>query len=95
MHETFGARLRGYHPQEIALELLGRTLPYISPTDMAELWISQANGAKLGLLRHVQALAALSLDVLDQLEVLPRAAELSRLFGMDILSSFTRGSQLR
>lgn len=40
-------------------------------------------------------MAALSLEISDVLEIFPRAGELSRLFGMDILSGFTRGTQLR
>eukprot|EP00435_Cladocopium_sp_Y103_P039210 s822_g10.t1 len=94
MHLTFGAKLRSFAPQEAARELLGRAFPKFSYQEMDEHWKGDSP-MRLALLQHVAALAALSLEVADALEIFPRAGELSRLFGMDILSGFTRGTQLR
>lgn len=94
MHLTFGAKLRSFAPQEAARELLGRAFPKFSYQEMDEHWKGDSP-TRLALLQHVAALAALSLEVADALEIFPRAGELSRLFGMDILSGFTRGTQLR
>jgi len=95
MHLTFGAKLRSFAPQEAARELLGRHFPRFSYQEMDEHWRKGDSCMRLALLRHVASLAALSLEVADTLEIFPRAGELSRLFGMDILSGFTRGTQLR
>lgn len=94
MHLTFGAKLRSFAPQEAARELLGRAFPKFSYQEMDQHWKGDSP-TRLALLQHVAALAALSLEVADALEIFPRAGELSRLFGMDILSGFTRGTQLR
>ena len=93
-HLTFGTKLRSEAPQEAAREVLGRTLPLIPPAQLASLWASGVEGRRAAL-GHVQALATLSLEVFDALGVLPRSAELARLFGMDVLSGFTRGTQLK
>eukprot|EP00913_Durusdinium_trenchii_P003293 g3047.t1 len=95
MHLTFGAKLRSFAPQEAARELLGRSFPKISLQEMDEHWSKGSSSLRLALLQHVADLAALSLEISDVLEIFPRAGELSRLFGMDILSGFTRGTQLR
>ncbi|CAJ1423665.1 unnamed protein product [Effrenium voratum] len=95
MNLTFGAKLRSFAPQEACRELLGRNFPKISLQDMEAQWRKGSASTRLALLQHVSSLASLSLEVSDSLEIFPRAGELSRLFGMDVLSGFTRGTQLR
>lgn len=95
MNLTFGLKLRSYAPQEAARELLGRNVPLVPQAELARLWKAGGLEGRCAALRHVQALAMLSLEAFDALEVLPRAAELARLFGTDVLSGFTRGTQLR
>eukprot|EP00928_Gymnodinium_smaydae_P006987 TRINITY_DN124_c0_g2_i1.p1 TRINITY_DN124_c0_g2~~TRINITY_DN124_c0_g2_i1.p1 ORF type:complete len:1488 (+),score=212.99 TRINITY_DN124_c0_g2_i1:207-4466(+) len=91
-HLTFGAKLRSDAPQEAARELLERTIPSIRDAELIRLW-HKGSHSRHSVLQHLQAIAALSLEVFDTLEVLPRAGELARLFGMDVISCFTRGTQ--
>lgn len=95
MHITFGAKLRSFAPQEAAKELLGRSFPCFPLGEVDRHWLEGTAQARLALLQHTATLASLSLEVSDALEIFPRAGELSRLFGMDVLSGFTRGTQLR
>ncbi|CAE8628076.1 unnamed protein product [Polarella glacialis] len=95
MHVTFGTKLRSYAPQEAAKELLGRSMPQLATAELSRLWSEAEFEGRLAALKHVTDRAALSLEVLDSQQMLPRAGELSRLFGMDVLSGFTRGTQLR
>jgi DNA polymerase zeta len=55
----------------------------------------RANGSRSRLLRHLLRRVALTLRLVDQLNVMNRTAEMSRLLRVDFFSVISRGSQYR
>eukprot|EP00929_Paragymnodinium_shiwhaense_P049734 TRINITY_DN25071_c0_g1_i2.p1 TRINITY_DN25071_c0_g1~~TRINITY_DN25071_c0_g1_i2.p1 ORF type:complete len:1613 (+),score=308.04 TRINITY_DN25071_c0_g1_i2:121-4959(+) len=95
MHTTFGTKLRSYAPQDAVQELFGRTLPLINLGDLQGLWGSGQPENCRSVIAHLQKQAALSIEVAESLSFLARAGEISRVTGMDIMSSITRGTQIQ
>ena len=61
-------------------------------------WLTQddkKSTATLDAVRWCARKAELNLALLDKLDVLPRAAEMAKIFGCDVFSTFSRGSQYR
>eukprot|EP00397_Hematodinium_sp_SG-2012_P003625 GEMP01003633.1.p1 GENE.GEMP01003633.1~~GEMP01003633.1.p1 ORF type:complete len:1282 (+),score=276.54 GEMP01003633.1:23-3868(+) len=78
--------------------VLGAPVPYYTEDTLAR-WLTQKDEihktAPLDAVRWCARKADVNLALLESLDVLPRAAELAKMFGCDMFSVFSRGSQYR
>jgi len=89
------AKLTSSSVQTAAKELLGETVPLHPPEVLAQWWRGGGVRGRFEALRSVLRHVSRSFRFLDELNVLPRAAETARMLGLDVLSVLSRGSQYR
>ncbi|CAN6575672.1 unnamed protein product [Malus baccata var. baccata] len=88
-------KLNMYTVEAVAQAVLRRKVPYISNKVLAK-WFSSGPGqARYRCIEYVNERAKLSLEIMNQLDMINRTSELARVFGIDFFSVLSRGSQYR
>ncbi|XP_024534003.1 DNA polymerase zeta catalytic subunit [Selaginella moellendorffii] len=88
-------KLSNYTIECVGEEVLKRKVPRISWRDLTKWFASGAGGNRFRSVEYLINRTALNLQILDQLDIVNRTAELARVFGIDFYSVFSRGSQYR
>ncbi|KAM1457077.1 hypothetical protein ACFX2I_034296 [Malus domestica] len=80
-------KLNMYTVEAVALAVLRRKVPYISNKVLAK-WFSSGPGqARYRCIEYVNERAKLSLEIMNQLDMINRTSELARVFGIDFFFS--------
>ncbi|KAG0718461.1 DNA polymerase zeta catalytic subunit [Chionoecetes opilio] len=87
------AALQSYTLQSVAFQILHTRIPAFSHTQLTAWWLADTTrGRTLG---HLLLRCRLTLDLLHRLDLVPRTAELARLFGIQFYDVLSRGTQFR
>eukprot|EP01037_Dinobryon_pediforme_P019941 gene19941-20451_t len=86
-------KLTSYTYGNVAVHLLGETVPYFSPWQLSR-WFQSLTSAHRAV-RHMRKLTELNLLILKKTDLIRKTAECARLYGIDFTSVLTRGSQYR
>ncbi|CAA0816819.1 DNA polymerase zeta catalytic subunit [Striga hermonthica] len=88
-------KLNMYTVEAVAEAVLRRKIPYI-PWKVLKQWFSSGPGrARYRSIDYTVERAKLSLQIMNQLDMINRTSELARVFGIDFFSVLSRGSQYR
>ncbi|XP_027350096.1 DNA polymerase zeta catalytic subunit-like isoform X2 [Abrus precatorius] len=88
-------KLNLYTVEAVAEAVLRRKIPSFHHKVLAK-WFSSGPGrARYQCIKYVIERAKLNLEILNQLDMVNRTAELARVFGIDFFSVLSRGSQYR
>ncbi|ERN16936.1 hypothetical protein AMTR_s00057p00185570 [Amborella trichopoda] len=86
----------GMHTLEAVAEaVLRRKVPSFPWRILSSWFSSDCGGARSHCIEHLTDRAKLNLEIMDQLDMINRTAELARVFGIDFFSVLSRGSQYR
>jgi DNA polymerase elongation subunit (family B) len=88
-------KLPVYTLQTVHKSLTGRRLPHYPPEVLTRWYMREGATGRARALRHLHALVAGTVAVLDARDVIGRTSELARVFGIDFFSVLWRGSQYR
>ncbi|KAI5067558.1 hypothetical protein GOP47_0018086 [Adiantum capillus-veneris] len=84
-----------YTLEAVAEAVLKRKVPLVSWRTLTQ-WFTSGSGQQRHLcLEYYMNRARLSLQIMDQLDLVNRTSELARVFGIDFFSVLSRGSQYR
>ncbi|MCO5554976.1 hypothetical protein L7F22_008516 [Adiantum nelumboides] len=84
-----------YTLEAVAEAVLKKKVPLISSRTLTQ-WFTSGSGRKRHFcLQYYMNRARLSLQIMDQLDLVNRTSELARVFGIDFFSVLSRGSQYR
>lgn len=86
-------KLGAYSREAVASELFQTTFPKHTSRNLED-WLRSSRTAPRAI-RHLIRSASLNIAILDKLNILSRSGELARVFGVDFMSVFIRGSQFR
>lgn len=82
-----------YHFDNVCKKVLDKTFPTYTTNKLDTWWNSRKRRA--WTINHLLTKSQLTLEMLDYLDVIGRACEMARLFGIELYSVFSRGSQYR
>eukprot|EP00271_Cylindrocystis_brebissonii_P007773 TRINITY_DN21469_c0_g2_i1.p1 TRINITY_DN21469_c0_g2~~TRINITY_DN21469_c0_g2_i1.p1 ORF type:complete len:1040 (-),score=209.68 TRINITY_DN21469_c0_g2_i1:154-3132(-) len=84
-----------YTMESVVEAVLRKKLPRFSWRQLTAWFAGGAGGARWRCVNHLLGRARLNLEILDQMDLVNRTAELARVFGIDFFSVLSRGSQYR
>ncbi|WOL11972.1 DNA polymerase zeta catalytic subunit isoform X2 [Canna indica] len=88
-------KLNMYSLEAVAEEVLRRKIPSI-PCKVLNNWFSRDSGrSRYRCIEYLVKRTKLSLEIMNQLDMINRTSELARVFGIDFFSVLSRGSQFR
>ncbi|ONI04488.1 hypothetical protein PRUPE_6G324000 [Prunus persica] len=88
-------KLNIYTVEAVAQAVLRRKVPYILNKVLTKWFLSGPGRARYRCIEYLNERAKLSLEIMNQLDMINRTSELARVFGIDFFSVLSRGSQYR
>ncbi|KAK7079689.1 error-prone translesion synthesis, partial [Halocaridina rubra] len=85
--------LQSYTLPNVAYHVLHQRIPTFSHDDLREWWL--IDNTRFRTLEYYITRCDLTIDLLHRLDLIPRTAELARLFGIQFYDVLARGSQFR
>ncbi|KHN72846.1 DNA polymerase zeta catalytic subunit [Toxocara canis] len=87
--------LRSYTRSAIVQTVLGRRFPHFSHSAISE-WICSGEKHLISVVtKHLRLCARLNLQIMSQLDLFTRTAEMARVYGIQFAEVLSRGSQFR
>ena len=88
--------LSSYTLQNVAWETLRKRIPFFKPP-VLHYWLTRCTqpAARERALEHGVRIASYTLRILEHLDFINRTSEFARMYGIDLMSVTTRGSQFR
>ena len=90
-----GLRLGTTSLEGVCQSVLGITVPAMTDSVLAAWWREDGIRGVSRVLQRLVKQTVIVAELADVTRVMPRATEMARLYGMDLESTFTRGSQFR
>ncbi|KAL3678075.1 hypothetical protein R1sor_021031 [Riccia sorocarpa] len=88
-------KLNIYSIEAVAEAVLRRRVPRLPWQTLTRCFVRGPAGGRYHCIEYFIRRAKLTLEIMDQLDLINRTAELARVFGIDFYSVFSRGSQFR
>ena len=84
-----------YTLEAVAIETLGMRVPHFSHRVQRQMWRDESPVQRACVLSHVIQRAEVGLRIMRKLDIVNVAGEFSRVLGIDLVSTLSRGSQYR
>ncbi|KAL2641863.1 hypothetical protein R1flu_009450 [Riccia fluitans] len=88
-------KLNIYSIEAVAEAVLRRRVPRLPWQTLTRCFVRGPAGGRYHCIEYFIRRAKLTLEIMEQLDLINRTAELARVFGIDFYSVFSRGSQFR